>query len=220
MTHLLILWLACIRDFHETDKQQDELYQLWANRVGIHPSMPTLFLQQAEATRMKINTQLENVGLSTVGFNVEQVRDMLPDSSTGNLSFALRNYKCDGKAEHGECELYKWDVGGSHCDLSAFQTKSRGGWKDHLLIGRTIGVFLSQQLKFALDELYNDSFTTTTLRNLSHAYELDRKTYLSSSLHVVHEGNHVNKNTDFLGGLGRFSPFWKTNAYCRTVRTF
>jgi hypothetical protein len=37
---------------------------------------------------------------------------------------------------------------------SVFQTKSRGGWKDHLRIGRTIGVFLSQQLKFALDDLY------------------------------------------------------------------
>jgi hypothetical protein len=77
MTHLLILWLACIRNFHENDKQQDKVYQLWANRVGIHPSMHRLFLQQAEATKMKINTQLENVGLSTVGFNVEQVRDML-----------------------------------------------------------------------------------------------------------------------------------------------
>jgi hypothetical protein len=77
MTHLLILWLACIRNFHENDKQQVEVYQLWANRVGIHPSIHRLFLQQAEATKMKINTQLENVGLSTVGFNVEQVRDML-----------------------------------------------------------------------------------------------------------------------------------------------
>jgi hypothetical protein len=40
---------------------------------------------------------------------------VVPDSSADNLPFAVRNYKCDGKAEHGKCKLYKWDVGGSQC---------------------------------------------------------------------------------------------------------
>jgi hypothetical protein len=37
--------------------------------------------------------------------------------------------------------------------------KSRGGWKDYLLIGRTIGVFLGQQFKLDIDESDKDSFT-------------------------------------------------------------
>jgi hypothetical protein len=48
-----------------------DIQRLTSNRVDIHPSMPTPFCQQAKATGMKINTQLENVKCrleSTVSF--------------------------------------------------------------------------------------------------------------------------------------------------------
>lgn len=203
-------------DFHETDKEQEELYQLWANRAGIHPSMPTLFLNRAEPTRNKINSQLEGVGLSSLGFNVERIKSMLPDSSTANLPYALKHYKCD-EADESTCQSLKWDTGDTSCDLSQYQTKSRGGWQDHLLIGRAIGVFLIQQLAQSLADLNQESFSSSMLHNISHSQEMDRHSYMSSSLHIVHEGNHVSKNTEFLSGLARFSPFWKTNAFCRTA---
>ena len=207
------------RDFHETDQDQVELYQLFANRASIHPSMPTLFLSRADEGRIKINTQLEGVGINALGFNANDIRKKMPDSSnTEDLPYALRNYKCNGEVERGDCESYKWDTGA--CDLTQFQTQSRSGWKDHLLIGRAIGVFLIKQLTLALDELnQRDAFASiaTAIANISHSQDVDRKNYLSSSLHEVHGSNHVGKNTEFLGGLGRFSPFWKTNAFCRTA---
>ena len=203
-------------DFRETDEEQDELYQLWANRAGIHPSMPTLFLNHAESTRNKINSQLEGVGLSTLGFNVERIRSMLPGSSTKDLPPALEHFKCND-TEDSECESFKWNMEGTSCDLTQYQTKSRGGWKDHLLIGRAIGVFLTQQLTLALEELNEESFSSGTIHNISHRQEIDKHSYMSSSLHIVHEGNHVSKNTEFLSGLAKFSPFWKTNAFCRTA---
>jgi hypothetical protein len=185
--------------------------------AGIHPTMPTLFVNRVEPTRARINSQLETVGLSTLGFNVDSVRSLLLNiSSDDDLPYALEHYICD-KTDESQCESFKWDMEGTSCDLSEFQTKSRVGWKDHLLVGRAIGVFLIQQLRLALDEMNEASFASNTISNISYSQEMDRKSFMSSSLHEVHEGNHVSKNTEFLGGLARFSPFWKTNAYCRTA---
>jgi len=208
-------------DFHETDMHQTELYQLWANRAGTHPSLPTMFLQKATAERIKINLQLENVGLSAVAFQPEGIRKLMPNSSTKDLPPALRNYKCgdSDEVEQGDCEAYKYDMSGTSCKLDPFQKKTRSGWKDHLLMGRAIGVFLIQQLKLAVEELEEDSFSfsVTKMTNISLSQQQDREMFMSSSLHEVHKGNHVSKDTEFLGGLGRFSPFWKTSAYCRTA---
>lgn len=216
-SHMVLLH----RDFHETDMHQTELYQLWANRAGTHPSLPTMFLQKATAERIKINLQLENVGLSAVAFQPEGIRKLMPNSSTKDLPPALRNYKCgdSDEVEQGDCEAYKYDMSGTSCKLDPFQKKTRSGWKDHLLMGRAIGVFLIQQLKLAVEELEEDSFSfsVTKLANISLSQQQDREMFMSSSLHEVHKGNHVSKDTEFLGGLGRFSPFWKTSAYCRTA---
>lgn len=211
--------MVLLRDFHETDMHQTELYQLWANRAGTHPSLPTMFLQKAEAERIKINLQLEYVGLSAVAFHTEGIRKMMPNSSRKDLPPALRNYKCgdDEEVEKGDCESFKYDLSETSCKLDPFQSKTRSGWKDHLLMGRAIGVFLIQQLTLAVEELKEDSFSNTKLRNISLSEQQDKERFMSSSLHEVHKGNHVSKDTEFLGGLGRFSPFWKTSAFCRTA---
>jgi len=205
------------RDFYETDKQQVELYQLWGNRAGVHPSSPALFLQNNEEYRAEINRQLDSVGLCTVGFNADYIRSLLPNSDKStmdDLPFALRNYKCNGKVEQGDCEMHKWNTS---CDLAQYQTTSRSGWKDHRLIGRAIGVFLVNLLIDALDELQDVPFSPMTMSNLTMPQIQDRHSFFSANLHETHLGSHVHKNTNFLGGLGRFSPFWKTSSFCHSA---
>jgi hypothetical protein len=194
-----------------------ELYQLWGNRVGIHPTSPALFLQNNEEQRAKINLQFESVGLCTVGFNAAYLHSLLPDSdsSVDKIPYALRHYKCNGKVEADECESHKWKT--DTCSLARYQTKSRKGWKENKLIGRVIGIFLIKMLRDALDELWGMPFSPITLHNLTLPQILDRKAFLSSSLHDTHKGSHVDESTAFLGGLGKFSPFWKTNAFCHSA---
>ena len=110
-----------IRDYYETDKDHHDLYRLWGNRAGIHPTMPVIFLQRNEETRAKINTEFESVGLGAVGFNADPLRSLLPDTderTAEDLSESLRYYKCSGEVEtSGICETNKYSTGGAPCDL-------------------------------------------------------------------------------------------------------
>lgn len=210
-----------IRDYYETDKDHHDLYRLWGNRAGIHPTTPVIFLQRNEETRAKINTEFESVGLGTVGFNADPLRSLLPDTderTAEDLSESLRYYKCSGEVEtSGICETNKYSTGGAPCDLSEHQAKARSGWKDHRLIGRAIGSFLVRMLRESLDELRDLPLTAETVHNLTSYQVKDHLAYRSSTLHDTHKGSKLGRNTDFLGGHGMYSPFWKANAFCRSA---
>ena len=209
------------RDYYETDGDHYDLYRLWGNRAAIHPTMPIIFLQGNDIQRAMINEEFERVGLCTVGSHFQHLRSLLPNTnsaSAGNLPSAVRYYKCNGKVEDEEpCESRKWEVHDNSCNISKYQIKIRSGWKDHKLRGRAIGMFLIHMLTDALNELKDDPFTIDSIHDLTAIQDSDRSKFRGSSLYETHKGANLGKNTNFLGGHGMYSPFWRSNTFCRAA---
>jgi len=210
-------------DYANSDGDNYDLYRLWGNRAGIHPTIPTLFRLGKDPTCSSIDDDFQRFGLSAIQFDVDYIRSLVPDTSwetVDDLPPEVRYYKCAGQVEGGSvlCKENKWDTEGTTCDLSEYQTKEENrGWKDHKLIGRVIGVFLVDTLLSALADLEETLLEVSTIRNISVSQDKDRYAFQSSSLKEMHEGANLGKNTKFLGGHAKYSPFWRSSSFCHSA---
>ena len=182
--------------------------------------MPVIFLQGNDEQRAIINEDFENVGLCTVGSDVQYLRSLVPETvpgTLGELPPAVKYYKCSGKVEEGGlCDANKWWADSS-CDMTKYQTKENSGWKDHRLIGRATGAFLIEMLAEALAELEYVPLSMDSIHNLTVDQDLDRLKFRSSAISQTHQQANLGKNTEFLGGQAKYSPFWRSSSLCHSA---
>lgn len=106
----------------------------------------------------------------TVALNYEKLnnirKEIIPDATKflepETLPLPLRNYNCKGHFESGDpCSDTKFDTK-SYCEQVDGQVSWHPGWKEHLFIGRLIGLYLIEYLESALYGLKE-----LTIRNIS-----------------------------------------------------
>jgi len=174
---------------------------LWGNRAGLLPSFPLIFGFGSE--RGRINKFMSFNG--TVALNYKKMnkirREVIPDATTfldpESLPLPLRNYNCKDHFESGDpCSDTKFDTK-RFCEKVDGQVSWHPGWKEHLFLGRLIGLYLTEYLERALYELKessirnvgDDAETTITIPHFSLSYlqhlreeELkDRSNFLSTT---------------------------------------
>ncbi len=74
-----------------------------------------------------------------------------------------------------------------------------------------------ETLLSALAELEESLLEVSTIRNISVSQDKDRYAFQSSSLKEMHEGANLGKNTKFLGGHAKYSPFWRSSSFCHSA---
>ena len=99
-------------DYGMTDGQRNWLYEMYAQRAGVHPTMPSLFQFSGSKRRDRqdSNENLESSGMATFSIRVDKTQ--FPDSDELNVTElppALQYLSCSGHTEAGElCKENKW----------------------------------------------------------------------------------------------------------------
>lgn len=211
-------------DFGMTDgSRSSDLYNMWSQKAGIHPTMPTLVSYGSTAAKT-IHAQLEKDGMSAFeALFVEEKRAeslprLLPDSDgedvdVESLPKGVKFYKCNGHIESGDlcgATSVKFDTKKA-CKSISYQVKWHNGWKDHLLKGRVSAAFIIEQVLEALSTLESGSHeevVSSTTPQISQAYldhlkeqeEQDKALFLSSKVPRVYhfEGELEEHHDSFL----------------------
>ena len=182
-------------DFGMTDGRASDLYNIWSQKAGTHPTQPTL-VSYGSRPAIDIHPKLENAGMSVFeAFFVEDKRpeslyQIFPDSDdedvkVDDLPKGVKFYRCGGHTEDGEIcgdKQIKFDTK-KVCKTIGYQVKWHNGWKDHLLKGRVSGAFLIEHVLEALKTLESgtleETISSTTPQiskeYLDHLRELEEK---------------------------------------------
>uniref|UniRef100_A0A7S4QFV9 Uncharacterized protein n=1 Tax=Ditylum brightwellii TaxID=49249 RepID=A0A7S4QFV9_9STRA len=208
-------------DYGMTDGRDPRNYWLWSSRAGLVPTMPIVFLN--DNRRGEVNAEIQKMGMAAVHIQeLDRLKKMFPNSdltdNVDDLPPAVRWYICAGHAENDEpCNKYKWNTGECGAD-GKFQTSWHNGWKDHLFIGRVIGLFLVESLIEAVSDLAGNENAgsspapAVSIEYYNHLLSLetdDRKLFLDSTPSVVDQYQS-------LGG-GIFHDFFRGDLYCHTA---
>lgn len=147
-------------DYGMTDGRSPNLYHLWTQRAGVHPTRPILF-SYGQRYSNAIHKEIEDAGGAGFEMNFLHVKTIFPNSDDGSVDVsrlppAVKNYLCNnGHVESGEpCgdKYVKFDTNHT-CPNIGYQVAWHNGWKDHLLIGRLSAAFIIEILLQAIDEL-------------------------------------------------------------------
>jgi len=231
-------------DFGMIDGRAIELYNLWSQRAGAHPTRPILF-SFGQRYSDSVHEFYERSGGAGFEQNYANVKNIFPNSDdddvdTSKLPPAVRNYICGGHTEVGEpCGDFKWDTNHT-CPAIRSQTSWHNGWKDHLLIGRLSAAFILETFLQAIDELSqatdesdqtSNSAETTLEGALTDPHSVLPRSQPDISLRYLAELRAFeNKdkqtflesmppNDIFEKGLthkGNFTTFQKAKSFCRT----
>jgi len=160
-------------DYGMIDGRADYLYDLWANRFGLHPTSPTLFdghNKKKKYSHKEIHESYELHGLSAFHIDYNVVNKNIPLSTGPNavdkntLTEALYGYMCEKGIEANTdtiCKPLKFDTERFCPNYRKYQVSWHNGWKDHLFMGYTIALFLADEfvsaVKEVIDEIPNES---------------------------------------------------------------
>jgi len=165
-------------DFGMTDGSKEQQVfgiTFWGHRAALHPTRPLLFgFPGGRSNRITEFLGLEGkANMSSFSFDPKKFQvDTFPDSTAKNSSIdsippALKYYICSGHVESSdECGKRKYNT-----KQFCTNTKIKGqvgwhpGWKDHMFIGRIIGLYLLHFLYLSIDDL-SEEFTFNTDLNL------------------------------------------------------
>ncbi len=209
-------------DFAMTDgRGSKELYKIWTQRVGTHPTRPIL-ISYAPKFSKGVHEDYEKAGMAV--FDAVFVQDRKKEFIAGTfpnsddedvkveeLPRGVKYYRCNGHTEKfGELcgdDKYKWNTTGICNEEMRFQTKWHPGWKDHLLKGRVTAAFIIEHVLEALNvlvtgtdkSLSNDKESPTqpalSQGYLNHLYEMeekDKQQFLASAIpKVKHFGGEL-----------------------------
>lgn len=153
-------------DFGMTDgSRASDLYNIWSQKAGIHPTHPTLVSYGSNAAK-SIHPKVEAAGMSAFeALFIEEKREeflasIFPDSDGDDIEVedlpkGVKYYRCSGHTEGGELcgdNLLKFDTK-KVCASIKGQVQWHNGWKDHLFKGRVSAAFLIGQVHEALQTL-------------------------------------------------------------------
>jgi hypothetical protein len=229
-------------DFGMTDGSRDgNLYNIWSQRAGVHPSKPTIISFGSKAA-VGIHETIEKAGMSTFeGVFVEDrhpsfMASKFPDSDDESIKVdelprAVKYYRCDGHTETGvPCNDYKFHTG-HVCDKVTVkgQVSWHNGWKDHLFKGKVTAAFFIEAVHDALNHL--DSIIGVTNNDGVEGEEEDKKEIIEPSLTKEYleylYGEEVNDKALFLSSelpavshfetdlLDHKEAFLRGNSICR-----
>jgi len=160
-------------DYGMLDSRNVWMYEMYAQRAGVHPTMPSLFSMKSHASQNKhVNEYLESAGMAA--FYVEADTKNFPDSDKVNVTElppALQYMSCSGHNEAGQlCKAHKWKTSESCPDpVVRYQSTWHKGWKSHQYIGHLLAGYMVENLSDALNELDPSNMATEIIeQNLSN----------------------------------------------------
>lgn len=230
-------------DFGMIDGRAIELYDLWTQRAGVHPTRPILF-SFGQRYFEKVHGDAENAGGAGFEQNFVNAKLIFPNSDDSDvdkskLPPAIKDYMCGGHAEVGEpCLDAKWNTSGTCGTNMRAQVSWHPGWKDHLFTGRITAAFILETFLQAIDELSQGrggDNSTNTDGVLQEALE-DPNVVLPPTQPAISsrylDELHMFENKDrraffnstpptaiFEHGLthhGNFTSFQRSKGFCRT----
>ena len=151
-------------DFSMTDAGPTENLSgitLWGNRAGLISSFPMMF--GFGSTNERIEKFMEfNSSVCLDYTKLDRRKEIIPDSTKtfdfDNIPLPLRYYNCKGHFESLDpCADMKFDTQ-RFCDHIEGQVSWHPGWKEHLFLGRLIGLYLVNNLKKAVSMLAEPTF--------------------------------------------------------------
>ena len=166
-------------DFATTDGEQDYRAALWGVRAAAHQSRPLVIMLGAKESSQwnQLSLMEDKVGISLMDLAALPFfhQQHLPDSNRfthpEQLPSALQYYQCNGAAEGtfqcsnttthfictaenaNSCQAHKFHSEMT-CEYQQHHSPWIPGWKEHLLRGRLLGLFLIQLLQDALLDLH------------------------------------------------------------------
>jgi len=141
-------------DFGLTDGRNTYSYELWAQRAGVHPTKPSLFMIGGSFHK---NIELPGMAsFKVTGVEPNEIPDSnFDDGDPMDIPSGLRYYKCDGHLETGDtCVENKYNTS-EFCPTGTinYQVTWHPGWKLNQIVGHQLASYMVENLFDALTEL-------------------------------------------------------------------